>query len=109
MLQEKHPVTFQKKEKGLGMKQKAEKIKVVPGHPELTKKLKLYNALVGIGSLVLIACMFWFMKMPPTGNMDIPFLTGMAGALVTFVSLFLYKRTYKKAEKVMNEQSGNIA
>lgn len=90
------------------MNKKNEKIKVVPGHPELTKKLKLYNALSGIGVLVLIACMLYFMRMPATGNMDIPFLIGMAGAVVTFVSLFLYKATYKKAQKVMSEQGSNI-
>lgn len=90
------------------MNNKNQKIKEVPGHPELTKKLKLFNALVAIGVFVLIACMFWFMRMPATGNMDIPFLIGMAGALVTFVSLFLYKATYKKAEKVMNEEGNKI-
>lgn len=91
------------------MSKKNEKIKVVPGHPELTKKLKLYNALSGIGAFVLVTCMFWFMKTPATGNMDIPFLLGMAGGALTFVALFLYKGTYKKAEKVMNEQGSKVA
>lgn len=86
------------------MSKKKEKIKVVPGHPELTKKLKLYNVLIEIGVIVLFLCILWFMRMPVTGNLDIPFLLGMAGALVTFVSLFLYRGAYKKAEKVMNEQ-----
>ena len=83
---------------------KKEKIKEVPGHPELTKKLKLYNALVGIGGAVLVACMLYFMRMPATANTDIPLLGGLGGALVLFVSLFLYNGTYKKAEKIMNEQ-----
>ncbi len=88
---------------------KNEKIKVVPGHPELTKKLKLYNALTGVGAAILIGCMFYFMKMPATANMDVPFLLGMAGAAVTFVALFLYKGAYKKAEKIMNEQGSKVA
>lgn len=90
------------------MSKKKEKIKVVPGHPELTKKLKLYNVLLEIVAFVFLTCILWFMRMPATANWDVPFLLGMISVLVLFVLLFLYRGTYKKAEKIVREQGNNV-
>ena len=90
------------------MNKRKGKIKLVPGYPELTRRLRKSNSVATLGVCVLIIAMFYFLLMPNANN-NLALGMGVCGVVVFICAIIVYRITYRRAEKVMREGIKNIA
>lgn len=90
------------------MNKRKGKITLVPGYPELTKRLRRSSSVATLGVSVLIIAMFYLLLMP-NANYNLALGAGLCGAVVFICAITVYRITYQRAEKVMHESMKNIA
>lgn len=88
------------------MANKKTQIKEFPGHPEITKKLKITNAISSV-SLILAATALLVMNFASNYDPNTWFLIGMAGFAVFFISFIVYNKTYKKGVALLEQDKAN--
>lgn len=90
------------------MNKRKGKITLVPGYPELTRRLRRSRSAVTLGVSVLIITMFYGLLMPDADN-KLVLGMGACGAGIIFCAVIVYRVTYRQAEKVMHESIKYIA
>lgn len=88
------------------MANKKTQIKEFPGHPEVTRKLKITNAICSI-SLVLFATALLIMNFVSDYDPNTWFLIGMGSFVVFIISFIVYNRVYKKGVALLEEDKVN--